>query len=118
MLSTFNNSDFWFNTGWNALMDGLEVPFRETTEQDNTITYRYNAAGLLPKDIEITQETRGLTHTITVKTPSKILKKILAYGYDPETGEAELENGVLSLSFRKQEWAKPKSIVVRQKSQS
>ena len=113
MLSTFRNPDYWFNVGFNSLLDGLDLPLAETQETPDEIVYRWSAAGLSEKDIEITQETRGLSTQITVKTPTKIVRKLLKYGFDPATGDAVLENGVLALTFKRYEGTKPKAIAVR-----
>ena len=104
------------------------VPAVDVYEADGTLVFEVELPGIAPEDVEIEVEKGVLTLRGTCETARKtddegILRLERSWGsferafrlsdtIDPDSADAAMENGVLTVRFAKQEAARPRRIQV------
>ncbi len=114
----------WDDEDWNPGIVGDNLDVYETT---NEVVVKANVAGIDPEKVEITFEKGVLTIAATEESEEKDEKKYYkkatrSYSYRvavpgnidlAQEPEAKVTHGIVAVTFKKAEEAKPKKIVIK-----
>jgi len=113
-LGRFYHDPFRLDVAFDQLFASYSVPFKVDENKDNVIL-TVALPGFKREDVKVTVA-EGVLSVEAEKKGNKITKSVPLWDeIDAEKIEAELEDGLLTLTLKKKEKTKPKAIEIRVK---